>query len=451
MKRSRGVSLPRMGWVVLAAPMMWACGPEAQAPAAQEVSQQDEPRDVVSWEEYQRNAARVVDGKELYIVEWDLALTRDELRDRYDRYVAAASTGQDGSESPGRTESPLRVNRVGSSDDIWTWANRYNLRYCVSNAFGTNKTRIVNEMANAAASWEYVADVDFIYDSTQDASCTNANPSVTFAVQPWTAGGACAFFPSGGGCIPRTVVIDIPSLDPAPPTSPNVTTGTVLIHELGHVLGFRHEHSASSLNPCYEDSNWRELTTYDVASTMHYPWCNGVSTSTLNLTYLDAAGAAALYGWHTNANNGDRRYPAAHTNDYTAALQMGQSFLIPFAVTTNFAEGCFLVGNGPTAAHIRYGDGMAGAVLASATSVVDTGVQCGVNASYTWHRANFPGVAMFANSVFTVVFGNGTQTLRMAINIGNPYTSGNMWDSFGGGRSLSPWDGRVRMGRLGPP
>ncbi|WP_228558025.1 hypothetical protein [Myxococcus sp. AB056] len=58
---------------------------------------------------------------------------------------------------------------------------------------------------------------------------------------------------------------------------------------------------------------------------------------------------------------------------------------------------------------------------------------------------------MFANSVFTVVFGNGTQTLRMAINIGNPYTSGNMWDSFGGGPSLSPWDGRVRMGRFGPP
>ncbi|QDE92041.1 hypothetical protein BHS06_25380 [Myxococcus xanthus] len=276
-------------------------------------------RDVVSWEEYQRNAARVVDGQELYIVEWDLALTRDELRDRYDRYVAAASTGQDDSESTGRTESPLRVNRVGTSDDIWTWANRFNLRYCVSNAFGTNKTRIVNELANAAANWEYVADVDFIYASTQD------------------------------------------------------------------------------------------------------------------------------------ANNGDRRYPAAHTNDYTAALHMGQSFLIPFAVTTNFAEECFLVGNGPTAAHIRYGDGMAGAVLASATSVVNTGVQCGVNSSYTWHRANFPGVALFANSAFTVAFGNGTQTLRMAIHIGNPYTRGNMWDSFGGGRNLSPWDGRVRMGRLGPP
>ncbi|WP_253816716.1 hypothetical protein [Myxococcus xanthus] len=184
---------------------------------------------------------------------------------------------------------------------------------------------------------------------------------------------------------------------------------------------------------------------------MHHPWCNGVSTSTLNLTYLGATGAATLYGWHPHANNGDCRYPAAHTNDDTAALQRGQSFLIPFAVTTNFAEGCFLVGNGSTAAHIRYGDGMAGAVLASATSVVDTGVQCGVNSSYTWHRANFPGVATFANSVFTVVFGNGTQTLRMTINIGNPYTSGNMWDSCGGGRSLSPCDGRVRMGRLGPP
>jgi hypothetical protein len=68
------------------------------------------------------------------------------------------------------------------------------------------------------------------------------------------------------------------------------------IHELGHTLGFRHEHTRAP-DGCFEDSSWRELTAYDPGSTMHYPWCpGGQVTSTLQPTPFDAEGAAAVHG-----------------------------------------------------------------------------------------------------------------------------------------------------------
>ncbi|WP_254623967.1 M57 family metalloprotease [Myxococcus sp. CA033] len=449
----RGAAPRFMGWGLLVIPLLWSCGsatgdaggPSASPPAGESA------RGVVSWEEYQRSARQVVDGKEHYIVEWDLGVSLEALRERYDRYVKAEDSGERGAPEPlGTRTSPLIVNTVGGLDDIWPWASRFNLRYCVSNAFGTNKARMVNEMANAAATWRFVADVQFIYDASQDANCTNANLAVTFSVQPWTGSGACAFFPSGGGCVARTLVINIPGLDPAPPSSPNVTTATVLIHELGHILGFRHEHTRNP-SPCFEDNNWRALTLYDVNSTMHYPWCNGVTTSTLNITYPDAAGAALLYGWHTNANV-DRSVPATHTHNVSVTAQVAQSFYFPIDVQTNFAEGCFAAGAAPTAAHIRVGNGFAGAVAGVATSVFNTGVQCSpFGATYTWYRATFAGVSMPALSTYTVAFGTGTQPLTIAVDNNNPYSGGTLWDSVGGGRFYATADGRIRVGRLGPP
>ncbi|MFY2558636.1 M57 family metalloprotease [Corallococcus terminator] len=446
----RGAGARFTRWGLLLVPLLWACGsatgdaggpPSAPPPG-------ESSRGVVSWEEYQRSARQVVDGKEYYIVEWDIGLSLEALRERYDGYVAAQSAGvKAGPEPLGTQTSPLIVNRVGLADDIWPWASRFNLRYCVSNAFGGNKARMVNEMANAAATWRAFADVQFIYDASQDANCTNANPAVTFSVQPWTGSGACAFFPSGGGCVARTLVINIPNLDPAPPTSPNVTTATVLIHELGHVLGFRHEHTRNAA-PCFEDNNWRALTPYDVNSTMHYPWCNGVTTSTLNITYPDAAGVALLYGWHTNANV-DRAAPAVHTHNVTVTAQVAQAFYFPIDVLTNFAEGCFPSTAAPTAAHIRYGSGFAGAVAAVATSVVNTGVQC--SPGFTWYRANYTGVSTLALNTYTFVFGTGTQPLTIAVDNNNPYGGGALWDSISGGRVYTTADGRFRVGRLGPP
>ena len=64
-------------------------------------------------------------------------------------------------------------------------------------------------------------------------------------------------------------------------------------HELGHTLGFRHEHTRPEAGVCFEDNNWRPLTPYDSDSIMHYPQCNGTS-SDLGFSPLDAQGVAAL-------------------------------------------------------------------------------------------------------------------------------------------------------------
>jgi len=80
-------------------------------------------------------------------------------------------------------------------------------------------------MAQATAAWRQVARVDITYLPSQDASCNNTNLNVSFAVAPWTSGGACSFFPRRGGCVDRTLVIDLNDLDHNYGTiAPNVRT-----------------------------------------------------------------------------------------------------------------------------------------------------------------------------------------------------------------------------------
>jgi hypothetical protein len=163
----------------------------------------------------------------------------------------------------------------------------------VANSFGNNKAAIVAAMDAATRSWESAADVNFTYVPAADGFCNLFNPFVVFRVTSITGQQyvARSFFPSLPGWF-RDLVVDSQAFNLPQP----ITLAGVLTHELGHILGFRHEHTRPEAATCFEDTNWRPLTPYDRDSTMHYPQCNGNRGKDLTLTDLDRQGVRSLYG-----------------------------------------------------------------------------------------------------------------------------------------------------------
>ena len=219
----------------------------------------------------------------IYIVDGDTPL--DNERELLDFYVQHVQQGA------------LAVLTSNGVDVKWSDTQKLNITYCVSTSFSGNYTTVVTAMHNAAAAWEAAANVNFVYASANDGTCTASNSNVVFDVQP-TSGQpylARAFFPNSPRAS-RNVLIDSSSFGSI---SPWTLTG-ILRHELGHALGFRHEHTRPEAGTCFENSNWRGLTTYDAASVMHYPQCNGSQIGDLVLTQKDKDGAASLYGAPSN-------------------------------------------------------------------------------------------------------------------------------------------------------
>jgi hypothetical protein len=189
-------------------------------------------------------------------------------------------------------DGELIVNTVGGEDDRWYDPEQHNLTYCVSTNFGARYADAVNAMSSATGAWEGAADVDFVHESALDSNCNNRS-NVVFNVRMVNSGCqylARAFFPSTGRRN-REILVDQCAFNYG--NDPSVTG--VLRHELGHTIGFRHEHTRPEAGVCFEDNNWRALTPYDQASVMHYPQCNGTGQWDLNLTNYDRQGAADLY------------------------------------------------------------------------------------------------------------------------------------------------------------
>lgn len=236
---------------------------------------------VPTYKEFESSTYVDVDGA--FVVNGDEVIsTKGDLKKFYESMVAPTETQHDG----------LIVNTVGGADDKWSASQAANLTYCVSTKFGTRQADVINAMAGGAGLWEAASSkVNFVYVPAQNSSCTTRNNNVLFSVEPVSTSQyiARAFFPSTSKRS-RNVLIDDSIW-----SSGNWEPIDILAHELGHTLGFRHEHTRPEAGTCFEDNNWRPLTPYDSSSIMHYPQCNGGS-SDLEFQASDAAGVRALYG-----------------------------------------------------------------------------------------------------------------------------------------------------------
>ena len=238
-----------------------------------------------TFEDFEKTVYREPDGGK-YIVNGDTPIVdRKHLQEFFENNVQKSVPIQRG----------LIVMNVGGVDAAWSDTDKRNLTYCVSTAFGAARHNlVVAAMTAAGDAWEDVADIDLIHANAQDNDCRATNNHVVFDVRPVSGAPyiARAFFPNDPRS-DRNVLINSSAFTLGPG---NLTLTGVLRHELGHTLGFRHEHTRPEAGTCFEDTNWRPLTDYDAFSTMHYPQCNGGGDWSLELTAADESGAACLYG-----------------------------------------------------------------------------------------------------------------------------------------------------------
>jgi serralysin len=248
--------------------------------------------DVLTYDEFVAQAY-VEPETGMYIVNGD-EIIEDEagMRAAYDAFLDSVSAAADRADGYATIEQGLIVNRVSGRDDKWSTSAAANITYCVSSSsFGSRYSTVVSAMNSAAGAWEGTARVNFVHSSSRDGSCSRTTTGVVFNVRQVSGSGflARAFFPSSSRSA-REVLIDSSAFSPS-----RYTLAGILRHELGHTLGFRHEHTRPEAGTCFENNSWRALTTYDAASVMHYPQCNGTNTGDLVLTSRDRSGARALY------------------------------------------------------------------------------------------------------------------------------------------------------------
>jgi hypothetical protein len=178
------------------------------------------------------------------------------------------------------------------------------ISYCYNRtSFGSDFNYVKANFESAVKDWEITCGVKFKYRADLDPlNLIHGNEKVSFVVRKvgLTEGDyvAFAFFPYDG-YEKRDVKIT-----PLYFTTSYDRVG-VFRHEIGHILGFRHEHIRKEAPPaCHDELFFEEFegggsiflaTGYDTNSVMHY-LCGGAGNKLLQITDSDRVGARLYYG-----------------------------------------------------------------------------------------------------------------------------------------------------------
>lgn len=236
-------------------------------------------------------SARLGEFEEMYVVEGDILIEgEDELRDYFDGHV-----------DPSDPSFRSVAFSPGGEDIFVPSVRKLNLSYCVDNDFNGQHDRVREKLRIAASKWEAFVDVNFVHRPEFDHICDASElglHDVSFAVKrfPYTGWGfsGLAFFPTFDDV--RTMLISDDGLDDS-----DDDLEYTMRHELGHILGRRHEHIGFAGCGPEPDTERRELTPRDRESVMWTQFvCNsGEETPPLGLSRYDVLGAYYQYNLPT--------------------------------------------------------------------------------------------------------------------------------------------------------